>query len=268
MNFLKTILAAGLTCAASLSHATTTVTTDFSDLWYNESEPGWGVNVIQQNDTLFVTLFVYGTNAQPAWYVASGVRLASTAGGTLTFSGPLYQTSGPWFGDRPFNTSMVTARQVGTLAFSASQISNATLTYNVDSTTVTKAIQRQTWAADNISGTFLGASIGTWSDCSRGRVNGGVESYAQLIVTQDGNAVQIREDGVPPSNYSCHYNGNYSQQGRMGTILGNGTCTDGVNSTFIATEVQASLQGLSMRVASSQINGTCVFVGRMGGMRR
>jgi hypothetical protein len=268
MNFLKTILAAGLACAATLSHATTTVTTDFSDLWYNQSEPGWGVNVIQQKDTLFVTLFVYGTNAQPAWYVASGARLSSTSGGTLTFSGPLYQTSGPWFGDRPFITSMVTARQVGTLTFSASQISNASLTYSVDGTTVNKSIQRQTWEVDNIAGTYLGASVGQWSNCSPGHANGGVESYAQLIVAQDGSTVQIREDGVPPSNYSCHYTGSYTQQGRMGTIQGNGTCTDGVNATFVATEVQASLQGLSMRVGSSQINGTCTFVGRMGGVRR
>ena len=46
-------------------------TVDYTDLWFIPAESGWGANVIQQHDILFVTLFVYGTNGQPTWFVAS-----------------------------------------------------------------------------------------------------------------------------------------------------------------------------------------------------
>jgi len=74
----------------------------------------------------------------------------------------------------------------------------------------------------------------------------------------------MREQG---SNYTCNYAGGYSQSGRMGTITGNATCSDGSNQGFIATEVQGSIQGLTMRL-TSQFTGTCTFVGRIGGVRR
>ena len=69
--------------------AAVTTTIDYGDLWYNapaESQGGWGVNVAQQGDVLFATLFVYGQDAKPHWYVASSV--ASTA--PNAFSGALF----------------------------------------------------------------------------------------------------------------------------------------------------------------------------------
>jgi hypothetical protein len=267
MNPLKTVIASCFLCAASASHATPTATTDFSDLWFNPAEPGWGANVIQQGRTLFVTIFVYNTANQPTWYVASDVRLTGNSGATSTFSGTLYETAGPWFGNTSFDGASVTVRPVGNLTFSAGQPANATLTYTVGNNTVSKQVERQTWDVENIAGTYLGASAGTWSNCSAGRANGPVESFAQLTITQDGRSVQIREEGTS-SNYTCSYNGTYTQQGRMGTISGNGLCSDGINVTFLATEVQPNAQGITMKVASNQITGTCQLTGRMGGMRR
>ena len=51
--------------------------TNFSDQWWNPNESGWGASVLQQYDTLFIDLFVYGPNGQPTWFTAascSGVR--------------------------------------------------------------------------------------------------------------------------------------------------------------------------------------------------
>ncbi|HZZ94177.1 MAG TPA: hypothetical protein VFE23_16575 [Usitatibacter sp.] len=246
-----------------LSFASST-TPDYTDLWYNPAESGWGANVVQQGSTLFVTFFVYGPNGQPTWYVASG---ATQSGGSTsgTFTGTLYQTTGPYFGAGSFDPASVGVTQVGQMTFnaSASSASAATLTYTVNGTQVSKNVQRQTFAGDNIAGTYLGASMGTWSSCGTPR-NGYVESSATFTVTQDGQSVQIREDG---SNYTCSYFAAYGASGRLGTLAGNGLCSDGVNFTFTASEVSVGRDALAMRLGLQQVGG-CRFDGRMGGMRK
>src|SRR5690606_32175309 len=40
-------------------------------LYYNPSESGWGINVSQQGDIAFATLFTYDTDGAPLWLVMS-----------------------------------------------------------------------------------------------------------------------------------------------------------------------------------------------------
>jgi hypothetical protein len=251
-------LAAILTCLSTLSYASST-TTDYSDLWGNTNEAGWGANVIHEVDTLFVSLFIYGPTNQPVWYFASG---ATQVGTSSNFTGTLYQTTGPYFGAGSFPglTSLVS---VGTLTFTASGPNAATLTYSVNGVTVTKAITRNTFRTENIAGTYIGGSMGTWSNCGNTR-NGYVEAAANYTVSHDGTSVQIREEG---SNFQCNYTGAYTQTGRYGVIAGGGLCTDGINQTFTATEVAVSRDALTMKLNVNQIGG-CSFAGRLGGMRR
>ena len=86
MNLLTKMAAVLVACCATLSHAATS-STDFSDLWSNANEQGWGANVIQQNDILFVTLFVNNQSNAPVWYVASAVTRTANTGTTLNFTG-------------------------------------------------------------------------------------------------------------------------------------------------------------------------------------
>jgi hypothetical protein len=242
-----------------------TQSTDFSDLWFNPDEEGWGVNLIQQSDIVFLTLFVYGANGQPTWYVGPATRLADpSTPGTVVFSGPLFAVTGPYFGASTFNESQVQPRQVGNVAFAASAISVGAISYTVDGVSVTKSVQRQTWRNENINGNYIGGVAGDYSNCGAAR-NGYIDNNVTLVIGHDGGStVTMREQG---SNYSCNYTGGYTQAGRMGTIQGNATCSDGTNQGFIATEVQASIQGITMRLGSQFSNG-CVFTGRMGGVRR
>jgi serine protease len=110
-------------------------------LWWNASEAGWGVNFNQQNAVLFATLFTYDLSGKPLWLVMSnGVRQADGS----SFAGDLYQTTGPAFNANPFtpiNAGNVT--KVGTMSAVFSGISAATLSYSVNGTSVTKAIQPQ-----------------------------------------------------------------------------------------------------------------------------
>ncbi|HET9470218.1 MAG TPA: hypothetical protein VFO24_03875, partial [Usitatibacter sp.] len=110
-----TLAAAAILCAAPPAHATT-YSTDFTDLWFNPNESGWGVNVIQQYNTLFATMFIYGTDTAPRWFVAPDVE-PSPAGSQNVFTGQLYQTTGPSFTATSFDPNAVTKTVVGTVTF-------------------------------------------------------------------------------------------------------------------------------------------------------
>lgn len=258
------ILAALFTLLALSAKATPT--TDFSDLWFNPDQEGWGVTITQQNETLFITLFVYDASNNPKWYVGPATVLVGSSGGSLVFSGPLYETKGPYLGNPNYVESSVQVIQAGQVTFAAAQISNATLTYNVGGVNVSKAIQRQTWAYERIAGVYYGATIGTFTGCGTSQ-DGYFESPATFTVNHvpPATAITIQEQG---SNYTCTYTGNYEQNGRMGSIQGTGSCVpQNGNQAFIATEVQGGVQGLSMRYGVT-FAGNCGATGRMGGMRK
>jgi len=128
----------------------------FSDLWWNPNESGWGANFIQQQDIIFVTLFLYGQDGRPTWYVGPATTAVAGAA-TPTYSGGLYATTGPWFGASFFNPNAVGVRQVGNITFVASNQVRGTLTYSVDGVTVVKSVQRETWKHISLGGTYYGA---------------------------------------------------------------------------------------------------------------
>jgi hypothetical protein len=253
-------VAALLSCI-SLSSFAAVQTADFSDLWWNPAESGWGANVAQQNDILFVTLFVYGSSGAPTWFVASATTWTGQSASTPTFTGPLYQTTGPSFAGA-FDPANVSVTQVGALTFAASGANAATLTYSVNGTTVTKSVQRQTFRVNDINGTFLGASSGTWAGCGAAR-DGHAEERATYSFTLGNSNVQFREDGP---GFTCIYTGTYTPTGRLGTMAGGGQCSDGSNQTFTASEVDVNTQAISMRFTVNA-GGTCKFTGRLGGVR-
>ena len=57
-----------LLCSTAASAITTSA--DYSDMWWNPNESGWGANMIQQEDVIFVTFFVYDSTGKPTWFVA------------------------------------------------------------------------------------------------------------------------------------------------------------------------------------------------------
>jgi hypothetical protein len=258
MRFLAALLA-----CLSTSALAATATTDFSDLWWNPNEDGWGVTLTQQNQVLFVTLYVFQNNHQPKWFVGPATQYqGADANGMVTFSGPLFETTGSDLGGA-WNPGDRHPSQVGTITFTASQISVGTLAYTVNGVSVAKTITRQIWQYENISGVYVGASLGRFAGC--GGRDGYFESPATLTVAHDGlHAITVKEEG---NGYTCNYAGAYAQLGRMGQISGTGSCTDGPAQSFTATEVMGSVQGLSMRFGV-QFAGACTSNGRMGGVRR
>ena len=115
---------------------------NYQDLWWNPAEPGWGINLAHQGDTLFATLFTYRDDGRGVWFVMSDGRRQA---GTSDFTGTLFRTAGPSFNAQPWTPA--TAAPVGTMRISFADGNSATLSYTVDSVSVTKTIQRQVFAS-------------------------------------------------------------------------------------------------------------------------
>lgn len=116
---------------------------NFTDLWWIPSESGWGMNINQQSNIVFATLFTYAADGSPQWLVLSEGRLQADG----SFSGTLYRTAGPAFGANPWSPAGVTLAAVGTMRIAFTGADNATLDYTLDGIAVAKNIERQRFAS-------------------------------------------------------------------------------------------------------------------------
>ena len=113
-------------------------------LWWRSpagSESGWGVNLTQQGGKLFATWFTYDAQGNGLWLVMSDG--ASTS--PNSYSGTLYQTTGPAFNANPFDASNVTRAPVGIATFTFTDEFNGTFSYTVNGASGSKAITRQVY---------------------------------------------------------------------------------------------------------------------------
>ncbi len=244
-----------------LAHASTS-TVDITDMWWNPNESGWGANIILQNNVAFMTFFVYDSAQNPAWYTSPLYYQGSDSTGALVWTGTLYATKGPWFGG-PFPSSAVTERQAGTVTFALSSLNQATLTYTVDGVTVTKSVQRQTWANENFTGTYAGGYSIRATGCNPSYLNGIQETAGILTVNQNGSSISMV---ASTGSATCSFGGAYSQAGKLGEIQGTYSCTDGTAGPFSAIEMTPTVSGFTARVSGS--NQYCQWSGYLGGIAR
>ena len=120
--------------------ASATAQPNYTDLWWNPAESGWGLNLNQQGSVIFGTLFTYDATGAPMWLVLS--RGETQADGS--FQGALYRTTGPAFNAVPWTAT--SAVQVGTMRVAFSNATTGTLTYSVDGLNVTKSITREVFS--------------------------------------------------------------------------------------------------------------------------
>lgn len=154
-----------LLCLLLLGATQRAAAIDYTDIWYQPAESGWGVNVVQSGSFMFLTFFVYGPDKRPTWYTG---QLTMNAAGA--FTGPLYATTGTFYG-AAWAGSDLTLAQVGTATFQPGNASTATLTYAVTTpgsmaANVTRTIQRQTLTPIPVVGTYVGAQAGAYSACT------------------------------------------------------------------------------------------------------
>ena len=111
---------------------------NYSDLWWNPNESGWGLSLTQHGATLFAAWYVYDDRGRATWLVMPGGRWTSAT----AYTGDLYATTGP-DARMPFDPSRVTRSRVGTATLSFSSRDRGVLTYQVNGVSGTKQIQRQ-----------------------------------------------------------------------------------------------------------------------------
>jgi len=254
----------------SLSAAASTFSIDYSDLWGGgqnaPTEQGWGLNLIQQGDVIFGTMFVYGTDNTARWFSVT----LSPASGSTTWTGQLDQTTGSYFGGVWSNGS-VTHTGVGNMSITFSNANAGTLTYTVNGVSVNKSISRFSLRAPNLAGKYVGGGIGTGPQTGCGPR--GISIFDQMTVTQNGAAVTFRIDFVNGAGQDayCTYNGTMTTTGRTGSITGSFTCNLTSNNnqtnagTFSITNLETSINGFNGNFNSS--DQFCTATGRFGGIR-
>jgi hypothetical protein len=117
-------------------------TLDYTDLWFNEAESGWGFNISQHSSNIiFGVMYTYGPDRKPLWYVMP----QGTWSTNTTYTGPWFVVSGPSGAGATFDSTKVVATQVGTATLTFTDASHGTLQFSVNGTTVTKAMTRQSF---------------------------------------------------------------------------------------------------------------------------
>ena len=109
---------------------------DYTDLWWNPNESGWGLAVTQQFGTMFLAWYVYDNAGQPTWYVATCTLSVNTCAGSLL------RTTGPAFGPT-FDATQVHSFTAGTVSIVFTDANNATLSFTVNGVSASKTITRQ-----------------------------------------------------------------------------------------------------------------------------
>jgi hypothetical protein len=257
LRLIRTFLVAAAVATASGAYATTPVT-NYSDLWAAPDEPGWGLNVSQQADTLFVTLFTYDKGERAVWYSATLTYQSTGANGAKSYAGDLYETTGPALG-QPYDPRLVVYRQVGRMTVDFGDAAHALLVYSVDGVLVTRQVGRLTFATQTLAGDYIGATSDVTYDCKDPARNG--------LVTTDPGPFTIRQEGgdLVLRFPTCTFTGKYTQQGQIGEVDSIYECTHlGVGETRF-TSLRADRGGITGVYEGR--DKSCRFRGNVGGMR-
>lgn len=111
-------------------------------LWFDPAEPGWGLSLAQQGDTVFAVLFIHGDDGRPTWLVAPAMRGAP--GGA--FTGTAYRTKGSALGAA--SSSPIESQALGTLEVRLSRAGNAELSVVLDGKPVaTRRLSKQVFGS-------------------------------------------------------------------------------------------------------------------------
>jgi hypothetical protein len=226
-----------------------------NDMWFLPGESGWGLNVIEQGDTLFATLFVYDAQRRPRWYVASSLtQQGGSADGTATYSGALRESTGPYFGG-PFDPAAVTPRQVGTMSFRARADGTGDLSYTVDAVTVAKPVRRFAFRKQDFSGSYLGSYAH--------------DRQARITIDDSGPDFRMQLVDLFGGIGACNFVAPYEQLGSLRRMAGTFSCSSHTGS-FLMQEATVSASGFTARfdTPNSTFDFRTITDGHLGGVRR
>jgi hypothetical protein len=250
-NYKRTLAAAitalALSGAATLpAHAHASFLTD---LWWKADESGWGASIVQQDDISVITLFVYGPNGEPTWYVAPQARvLGLTNRGLPVVSGTLYKARGPWFGGN-YDASKLQMERVGEVSVEPTNTKDAVFRYQIDGTSVAKAVTRQTWrpAYDiEIMNQYAGSLLGTRREI--GKATRAVRAHGTVEFTTENNIGAV---SFPIGGVRCELVGPIARAGKFASISGDYGCSNGETGRGELSEIEITRNGFNARLSMS-----------------
>jgi hypothetical protein len=114
-----------------------------ADLWWNPSESGAGWTITQHaSNRPFVVWYTYDSTGAPLWRVIPGGTWQDR-----TFSGEMFETTGPAYFTGVFDPSRVAVRSVGQASLRFDGENDATFSWTIGGVTREKRITRQLFAA-------------------------------------------------------------------------------------------------------------------------
>ena len=274
---IAAVIGSVVLCVAGIVNAATTKTPDYSELWWNASENGWGASVTLQDDIVFLVLYVYDAQRFPRFYVAPSMQMSpgQFMSSQYDFHGSLYRTVGSPAA-APFDPSRYVPTQVGEATINFFSPGTATLTYTIDGVSVTKSITRQAYRAVDLSGTYRGGTYVNTSGCTGGAGLASIQYTGTLGVSQSGSEATIETffDASFAHGGHCTLRGKLDQQGSLASIS-NGTysCTfdEGsvpLSGTFEITGIESGENGFFGHYVGHEGSASCTHTGRIGGIRQ
>lgn len=255
-------LAASAAAAALCANAST-----YSDLYYDPQQPGSGVSVVQQLETAFVTVYGYGADGKPTWFVASDAQVVAyrTPGALPVFSGTLYKAEGSFHGG-PYDPSRSKMTPVGTLSLEALDRDRLRVHYTADGVTVVRDVRRYTFAQEiDLANYVAQASL---RQVRAGQPFGTLYLQADLLVHLDpetGLGFLRADDSL---GRRCEYRGPYQLSGKLARVSGTYACDGGDQpaGTFELTDLEFTTHGFTGYLRTAVGNGDSQY-GRLAGLR-
>jgi hypothetical protein len=225
-----------------------------NDMWFVPAESGWGLNVIEQGNTLFATLFVYDAQRRPRWYVASELTETDQGDfseGRTVYSGALFESTGPYFGTA-FNPSAVARREVGRMSFQIQSDGTAELAYTVDGMQVTKQVQRFAFRKQSFTGNYVGSYAH--------------DRQAVVIIDDDGPEFRMRLVDRFGGLGTCDFVAPFVQDGSLRRMAGTYSCGSR-SGGFVMLNATVSAHGFTARFNSPLLDVNSI-PGHIAGVRR
>ena len=127
----------------SFSNGTAEFGTDYTDLWWNANESGWGIALTQDRGMIFAAWYAYDSGGNPTWYVASACPLAIIPFLGDSCTGNLYQVTGGAPLSGTWNAANTVVTPVGTVSFTFSGASAGTMAYTINGVSASRSITRE-----------------------------------------------------------------------------------------------------------------------------
>jgi hypothetical protein len=253
---LKRLLLIALLATA----ATRAAALEYTDVYYNPNEGGWGFFLVQSDTTQFLALFIYDKNGQPTWYTG---QLTQDAAGN--YNGTLYALTATFFGN-PWQGITSGPNAVGTISFKPTDLYHANVTYTVNGVgSANKTVQRQTLTPYVLAGNYSGSMSGAISGCSDPTGNDpAFRARYGLVVTQAGDASATLVFTFVDTNHNgiaCTVTGPLTHFGRLyqmpGTIACTGPGQDGIAHPMTIDSFHPTGQGIEGKISSTNFGGGC-----------